>query len=77
MLAAITGTSVRHNDAHFIFRNMKRVDEFALYSKRSLRAGPNCQLVAVPFSHGGARLERRVRDVSDRVRLFKFFISGR
>ena len=75
MFAAVTRAGVGNNDANFVFGNMKRLRQFGAHAKRSLRTGPNGQLATVPFGHGGARLERRMRDVRDGVGLFELFIS--
>ena len=76
VFAAITRTSVGHDHAHLFFLNAKRFREFAAHAKGSLRSGPDRELVVFPFGHRGARLKRRVRNVSDRITLFEFLVRG-
>src|SRR6185295_15760936 len=77
VLAAVTRTRIRHDHTYLLLRNMKRFGQFLSNTERPLRAGPNCQLTVVPFRDSGARLERRVCDVSDVVRLREFLVGGR
>ena len=69
MLAAVGRAGVRHDHANPLFWNPKRLGEFAAHAERSLSAGPDRQIVALPLRQRGARLERYVRDVGHGVGL--------
>ncbi len=67
VLAAVAGTHVGHDDAHAFGRDAERGREFRADAERALRPGPDGQLAVGPFGDGGARLHRRVGNVSDGV----------
>ena len=67
VLAAVRRSGVGHDHANALARQVKRIGELALHAERALRAGPDREVVALPFRHGRARLERAVRDVSHGV----------
>src|SRR5205823_2500653 len=67
VLAAITGSGIGHNYAHAIFGNVECFRELGTDAERALRSGPDGELGTSPLRDGGARLERRVRDISNGV----------
>ena len=67
VLAAVAGAGVRHDDADVALRQPERLGELRAHAEGALRAGPDGQAPVLPASQGGARLQRRVRDVGDGV----------
>src|SRR5579871_3300266 len=51
VLAAVSRIAVWHQDAHFIFGYVKCFRELPANAKRTLRAGPDGQLITFPLSH--------------------------
>ena len=75
VLAAISRTRIRHQDAHSIFGNSKRLGELSAHAERALRSGPHGQVVAVPLRQRGSRFEWSMRDVRHGVRLLQTMIG--
>src|SRR5713226_9447246 len=71
VLAAVGGAGVGDDDADIAFGNAESVGELAADAEGALRASPDGELLAGPFSEGGARLERGVDDVGDGIGRFK------
>ena len=67
MLAAVTRPGIGHDHARLLLGDAERLREFAAHAERPLRAGPYRELIAFPFRHRRARLQRHVRDVGDGV----------
>src|SRR6185369_17008516 len=77
VLAAIPGAGVGDDDANAIFRNSKRLGEFAANAERPLCSRPHGELALLPLRHRSARLERRMSDVGYRVSLFELLVGLR
>ena len=77
VLAAVGGAGVGDEDADVLARDAEGRGELLAHGEGALRAGPDRELVAVPFGDRGARLERRVRDVLDGVGLRELDVGGR
>src|ERR1035437_10578645 len=75
MLSPIAGTRVRHDDADVLLGYVEALREFGSYAERPLGPCPNGEFVARPRCHRGARLQRRMRDIRDRVRPLQFLVG--
>src|SRR5262249_44153279 len=76
MLAAIAAAHVGHNDADLVRRNAKGLSQLIAHSKGALSTRPDRELVPVPLSYCGSRLEWCMRYVLNSVVLFQFHLSG-
>ena len=77
VLAAVGGAGVGDLDAHALGGNAESLRQLVAHGEGALRPGPDGQLVAVPFRDRRPRLERRVRDVLDRVGPRELDLRGR
>src|SRR5262249_48342723 len=68
VLAAVTGAHVRDNDADLVDREPQRPRQLGSAAARHFRPGPDGELAVDPLGDGYTWLERRMRDVRDRVR---------
>src|SRR5262245_21432696 len=72
MFSAITRTGIRYDHSYAIFGDSKSRGQFAADAEGPLGSGPNRELAVFPLRHGGARFQRRVRDVSHSIGSFEF-----
>ena len=77
MLAAVSGARVGHDHTDLSLGDSKGFAQFGPHTKRTLRAGPDRELPVLPLGYGGARLQRGVGDVSNRVRPFELQMRRR
>ena len=55
---------------------MERLDKFVSHREGPLRAGPDCELVAIPLRYRRARLKRSMLDVCDGVGRFDLLVGS-
>src|SRR5439155_16469306 len=67
LLAAVAGAGGGGDDADLVRAQAECLGEIVLHAERGLHTGPDGGLTVRPFSHRRSRLQRDVRDVSDRV----------
>ena len=68
MLAAVARAGVGHDHPDAVLGHAERLGQLAADPERPLRPGPDGRCPVVPLRHGGARLQRGMRDVGDRER---------
>src|SRR5207302_8391651 len=67
VLAAVTGAGIGYDHPNALFRDAKGLRQFAAHAEGPLRAGPDGELLVLPFGDRGPRFKRRVGDVGHRV----------
>ena len=67
MFAAVARAGVGDDHADVVFGDMESAGEIAADAKGPLRAGPDGELLVLPFGDRGPRFKRRVGDVGHRV----------
>src|SRR5207245_5462385 len=76
MLAAITGTGIRHDHADPLLRYAKSAGQAAADTEGLLRAGPDRELSIFPFRHGSTWLQRCVGDIRDGVGCLELVVGS-
>ena len=76
MLSTVTRTCVGHQHAHSFFRHAEGLGKLPANAEGTLRAGPNGQVIALPFRQRSAGFQGNVGDVRNRISLLEFVIRG-